>query len=445
MVRIACRYRFHGGGQLPAHPYPADCGYSLSATCACSSRPYWATAPEPEPPDHTSSPTSHAPSFVLHVRPFRRRAGCRDEPCLRAPRRVQPWAAVAPGCASSMSGLNWQPSTKRSKKSGVVSSSTCSIVRTRRSAPRGPYRQQQLARALQAMRCRPCRRDRPARPRGIRSRRRSRRRRRSRTLPPDRDDRRRRPDAELAQQNGLADDVRRLRLCERRGVGTREGDSRPRARPRREAPGRRTRLSGLMRPVRRKLGEEVDQAGAADPDGLRPVDRPVLDPAVDVERERLDGAVGGLHPVGDLAALEGRAGGAARSHDPSSCRDHDLGVRTDVDQHRHPFVGRVEPDGHEIGGDVGADVARDERRAPDASLRVRVEAELVGERRQVGRRADSGQDLELGGRLVGSLPDRRDVEPEEQVAHGRVADHHDLVRPRADRCRGARRARAVPC
>ena len=42
------------------------------------------------------------------------------------------------------------------------------------------------------------------------------------------------------------------------------------------------------------------------------------------------------------------------------------------------------------------------------------------------RRAAAGEQLELGRRLVRPLPDRRDVEPEEEVSHRGVADDDDL-------------------
>ena len=60
-----------------------------------------------------------------------------------------------------------------------------------------------------------------------------------------------------------------------------------------------------------------------------------------------------------------------------------------------PGCGLVEADGHEIGGDVGAHVARDQRTAPDARLGVRPHAELVREVGQDRRLALPRDQLEL--------------------------------------------------
>ena len=82
---------------------------------------------------------------------------------------------------------------------------------------------------------------------------------------------------------------------------------------------------------------------------------------------------------------------------------------------------------HEVRRDVGADVARDERRADDEPLRMHPDAEPVRPLGERSRLAHPGQRLELGSGLVRALPDRLDVDPEEAVAHRRVADDDRLV------------------
>ena len=56
-------------------------------------------------------------------------------------------AAVPAGPKCDGIGLNWQPSTKRSKKSGVVSSSICSMAWTSRSSARRRVPDSRIARA----------------------------------------------------------------------------------------------------------------------------------------------------------------------------------------------------------------------------------------------------------------------------------------------------------
>ena len=87
----------------------------------------------------------------------------------------------------------------------------------------------------------------------------------------------------------------------------------------------------------------------------------------------------------------------------------------------------AEADRDEVGADVAADMARDERRADDAAVRVHEQADLVGAPRQPGGIGTALEDRSLRGRLVGHLADRRDVEVEEEVAHRRVRDDHRLV------------------
>jgi hypothetical protein len=90
----------------------------------------------------------------------------------------------------------------------------------------------------------------------------------------------------------------------------------------------------------------------------------------------------------------------------------------------------VEAERDEVRRDVGADVARDERRRPDAAARVHVEPDLERPGLERGRRPRALDQLVLRERSVGPLADRRDVQPEEEVAHGRVADDDGLYTSR---------------
>ncbi len=76
---------------------------------------------------------------------------------------------------------------------------------------------------------------------------------------------------------------------------------------------------------------------------------------------------------------------------------------------------------------VGANVAADDRRAIHARFRMdRQQASASGLDQRRGRPL-AGRHLDLGDRAVRRLPDRIHVLPEEQIPHGRVADHDHLV------------------
>ena len=87
----------------------------------------------------------------------------------------------------------------------------------------------------------------------------------------------------------------------------------------------------------------------------------------------------------------------------------------------------LEIDGGEISCRVGPDVARDQRRADDPAMGVHEEPDLVRPAPHPGRWRLAGTGCPFGQRLVRPLTHRRDVDPEEQVAHRAVGHDDGLV------------------
>ncbi len=152
--------------------------------------------------------------------------------------------------------------------------------------------------------------------------------------------------------------------------------------------------------------------------------------AVGVQRAAISIAPSaGLHAVGHRAALEGRPGRAARGEDAAVARQHDLGVRADVDEHRGCRAagrrGRRRRDRRRHRRRRGSRSAGRPRRAPCGCARTPSSCARCGQDRSSrGCPAISSSSRD---RLVRALADRGDVEAEEEIAHRRVADHDDLV------------------
>ena len=87
----------------------------------------------------------------------------------------------------------------------------------------------------------------------------------------------------------------------------------------------------------------------------------------------------------------------------------------------------VHPHGEQVRRNVGAYVAADERGTVYVRLGEYTQAQLRRTDVERGRRPKPVLHLQLGQRLVGLLADRLHVQPEQHVAHGRVADYHDVV------------------
>ena len=179
-----------------------------------------------------------------------------------------------------------------------------------------------------------------------------------------------------------------------------------------------------------EAGQQVDHARAADAQRLAAADgAQVAGLAVGVDGDALDGPLDGLHAAGDLIALEGRAGGAARHHHPPVADQGDLGVGADVDGHRRrrrrarrvaaTTARQSEPTKPAIGGG---------KCTPPSGFMAKPSS---------AARSVTGA-ASAGAKGAPPRPDRRDAEG--QVVHGRVAHHRHVV----EVARRDRLARAQP-
>ena len=236
-------------------------------------------------------------------------------------------------------------------------------------------------------------------------------------------------DSESAQGDELPAVVGRLGLREVAGVVAREGDA---------VLGNQGHLPLLPVPedphfrhpsAAPQLGEEIDQAGAADPLRRQPADRRVLElpAAVRGEAQRFDRPLVPRHAELHEAPLEGGAGRAGGGQHAAPPGDDDLGVGADVDDHGGLVGVAVEAAGGDGRGRIGADVAGDQRHAVDLGAQVGAQSEAAGVLDQGGGRPVALEVLVLDQRFVRLLPDALHVELEQQVAHGRVAGDDDLV------------------
>ena len=273
----------------------------------------------------------------------------------------------------SGSGLNWQPSTKSSKKSGVSLQLDVLDLRERaRSSAAGADAESSSWRA-------PAQRgvadlddailrhgreeadlDRVARRRrSSRSRRRGRGGRRRAGSTPSSRRRIHWPTvfAALAWASAEASARENVMPCSGRDVDE-------------SARGRRTRLSALIRPARRSSASRSISPEPQSPSGARVADRLEREAAVGVAarplrwRRRRPACRRSL----SRPRRPARRGSSRRRMRPVA-GDDDLGVGADVDQHRDARRELADTGGDEVGGDVGAHVAGDQRRAPDARLR----------------------------------------------------------------------------
>ena len=164
-----------------------------------------------------------------------------------------------------------------------------------------------------------------------------------------------------------------------------------------------------------ELRHGVDQAGAADADGLDVADHAQVERAA-VDLDDLDGAVGGAHAAADLRRLERRAGRRRRREDALLAAERDLAVRADVDEQAQPLVA-VHAGREQAGHDVAADVGAERREHHGGRLRVDGDAEVGGaQARVVARGHDERRDA-----------DRLGVDAQRELGHRRVAGERDLV------------------
>ena len=177
-----------------------------------------------------------------------------------------------------------------------------------------------------------------------------------------------------------------------------------------------------------QLGDDVDDAGAADADRRFAADDGVARlHRLGVDRAGIDRAVGGAHAAGDVAALERRARRAGAAHQEFVVAEHQLAVRAQVDEQRQ-LLAVPDHRGERAGGDVAADVAADVRRKDQLCLRVQAEAQLVGA--EVVGQEEAG-DVRLHAHRIGE-------QAQQQVVHGGVAGQaHAVDAAAVDRRRGA--------
>ena len=182
-----------------------------------------------------------------------------------------------------------------------------------------------------------------------------------------------------------------------------------------------------------QLGDDLDDARAADAGdagarraasakpgssdhGSTPMTRKRGSSVVAVDADPLDGAGRGALAADDLGALEGRAGRARRGEQPAPVAEHDLGVRADVDDERHP-LGVVRLLGQDHAGRVGARRGR------------RCTAGRRPARPGWARRPSSAAvvlDGPIGRQRERRAAERRRVDAEQEVVHDRVADDRQL-------------------
>ncbi len=206
-----------------------------------------------------------------------------------------------------------------------------------------------------------------------------------------------------------------------------EGSAAP-AQPRRGA-GVVEQAVRAQQPRHAQLGDGLDDTaaadagrsggGQADPFAAEPVIAADHFPAR-LERRRIDAdALDGSRrrplAVGDLGALEGRAGGAGGAHDPLPVPDRDLGVGADVDD-QADLVRLVRGFGQQHGDVVGADMAGDAGEQMHAGGRMQPQTDVGGA--PVDRPADRQRERRPA--QVGR------VDAEGQVMHDRIADDHDV-------------------
>ena len=193
--------------------------------------------------------------------------------------------------------------------------------------------------------------------------------------------------------------------------------------------------SAVMTPGEVQLGDDLDDARAADPGDAGPggVERVgearLVRPGIDADdpEARLEGRRGrcgrarsrparraGRHVIWAPSNAGPVGLDAASSRSPFA--EHDLGVRADVDDERHR-LGLVRLLGEDHAGRVGADVAGDARQHVDPRAR---DGRGGRARRAVVRTAVSVGERER------RRAERRRVDAEQQVMHDRVADDREL-------------------
>ena len=164
-----------------------------------------------------------------------------------------------------------------------------------------------------------------------------------------------------------------------------------------------------------ELGDDVDDAGAAD--AHRPLARFAHNGkgglhGVFVQGAGLNGAVGGPHAAGDVAALKGWAGGAGAAHHKVPVAEHDLAVGAQVDEQAH-LVLVPQSRGQGTGGDVTAHIGADVGCNEHGGQGVGRELHIPGQQSLPAKEAGD----------IGLHPHGLGIHPHKQVVHGGVGAH----------------------
>ena len=172
---------------------------------------------------------------------------------------------------------------------------------------------------------------------------------------------------------------------------------------------------GVEQAGARELGDDVDQARAADPGGCDIADHLQGDALVG-NRDDLDGAGCRAHAAADRRGLKRRARGSGGRHEALAIAQHDLAVGADIDEESQTLVA-IHPGSQHPGDDVAADVGAQVREEHRPRPRMHVDAQVGCEQVGVGRRGEDerGHTEGLG------------VDTEHELRHRRVAGQCDLV------------------
>ena len=185
---------------------------------------------------------------------------------------------------------------------------------------------------------------------------------------------------------------------------------------------------GIDNPAAVQLGNDVDDAAAADAHGF------LIRVAHNgnggfhghlVDGAGFNGAVGGAHTAGNVTALKGGAGGTGAAHQEVPVAEDNLAVGAQVDEQAQR-VAVPDAGGQRTGGDVaayvGADVGSDEYRRQGVGGKLQILRQQVVPQEKAGN--------------VGIHPNRLGVYAHQQMVHGGIRAHAHAQNGRAGDPRG---------
>ena len=164
-----------------------------------------------------------------------------------------------------------------------------------------------------------------------------------------------------------------------------------------------------------KLGDNIDDAAAADAHGLLPGVPHDGEGGLHggfVDGAGLNGAVGGAHTAGDVAALKGRTGGAGAAHQKVPVAEDNFAVGAQVDEQAH-LVPVPDAGGQSTGGDIAAHVRADVGRDQHLGQGVGRELHVPGQQPIPVEEAGN----------IGLHTDGLGIHAHKQMVHGGVGAH----------------------